>query len=351
MQDTGRSQEAEESYRRAITLQQTLLAQDADDRYARSAQANTQHNLATLLMDANRLQEAEQVWRQAVAGQEKLVADFASVPEYREALAKSFDSLGMLLRRTRRPQESQEVYQKALGQRTKLVANFPDVPSYRRGLAHTHNNLGLLLGSDRPDEAEKAHRDALEIRRKLAADFPAVPDPHSELAGTLNNLALLRIERGGAGDLQEARQLLSQAVTHQQTALKTNPHNPTYRQFLRNHYWNLAETLVRLGDHGEAAQAAAELPRLFPSVSQEYYGSAGFLARCIPLAENDLKFPEPERQTLAQSYGERAVALLKEAIKKGYKDAKQLDDEMAFAPLRTRDDFKRLLNSLKRNAK
>ena len=36
--------------------------------------------------------------------------------------------------------------------------------------------------------------------------------------------------------------------------------------------------------------------------------AAGVLARCVPLAENDVKLPETERSAQAQSYAGRAVA-------------------------------------------
>jgi tetratricopeptide (TPR) repeat protein len=162
---------------------------------------------------------------------------------------------------------------------------------------------------------------------------------------------MLRIERDGPGDLEEARQLLLQAITHQQRALKINPRNPDYRRFLRNHYQNLAETLLLLGDHSEAAQAASELPRIFPTGWEEYYRSARFLARCIPLAEKDLKLSEPERQTLAQSHAEHAVVLLKAAINQGFRDHKQLNEDVAFDSLRMHQHFRRLVDSLEHNAK
>jgi hypothetical protein len=151
--------------------------------------------------------------------------------------------------------------------------------------------------------------------------------------------------------LEEARQLLSEAITHQQAALKINPRNPTYRQFLRSHYWNLAETLVRWGDHGEAAQAAAKLPELYPAGWLEYHRAAGFLARCVPLAEKDAKLTEEKRKELARTYGLRAVELLSEAISKGYKNAKKLKDDAHFDSLRMRDDFKRLLSALEAKVK
>jgi hypothetical protein len=124
-------------------------------------------------------------------------------------------------------------------------------------------DLGLLrVATLELKAAEHYHREAVAIRKKLVDDFPNVPDFRSELGASLNNLAMVRKDRG---DLAEARQFLEQAVGHQQAARKTNPGNATYRQFLRNHYWELTEVLVRMKEHAEAAKAAAELPGVFPN--------------------------------------------------------------------------------------
>src|SRR5262249_34137781 len=90
------------------------------------------------------------------------------------------------------------------------------------------------------------------------------------------------------------------------------------------------------------AQAAAELPRLYPDGWEEYHRAAGFLARCAPLAEKDTRLPEAERRTLAGAYADRAMARLREAIAKGCKDAEQLTKNPAFDPLRSRADFQEL---------
>src|SRR5262249_59029043 len=98
-----------------------------------------------------------------------------------------------------------------------------------------------LRGTGRAKEAEEEHRTALAICKDLVETFPAVPDYQSSLGANLNSLARLLMQR--EGELPQVRQLLEQAVKHQQEALRTNPRHPTYRRFLCNHYMNLARTV------------------------------------------------------------------------------------------------------------
>jgi tetratricopeptide (TPR) repeat protein/serine/threonine protein kinase len=209
--------------------------------------------------------------------------------------------------------------------------------------AWAHAYLGdALQEAGRPDEAMKAYGKALELRRKLVADFPRAPAYRSELGATLNNLALLLLKRKSPA---RSIPLLEEAVRHQKAALKLGPEAPHYRAFLRNHYWNLAEAHLRIGQHGKAAQAAAELPDLYPDGWQEPVRAAGYLARCAALAAKDTTLPEDRRKELVEANGHRAVALLRRATDRGWNDRSALKAPV-FEPLRSRDDFQKLRAAL-----
>ncbi len=61
----------------------------------------------------------------------------------------------------------------------------------------------------------------------------------------------------------------SSAIEHQRAALRINPSNPTYREYLRNHLAGLAEVLVKHGDHARAAKATEEYARVSPASVQD----------------------------------------------------------------------------------
>jgi tetratricopeptide (TPR) repeat protein len=349
LEETNRPQEAETAYRQALALREKLAADLPSVPYFRSELGNTYHDLGGLLETLRRPKEAEALWQKAVGLHEKLVAEFGDVPSYRQQLAKDYMALGLLYKQTERYGESGPLYEKALALRSKLVDSFPDVPAYRQELAYAQDGLGQLrLCTFQWAESEKAQRTALAIRQKLAADFPTVPDYQSELAAAFHNLAIVRCAQGAR---EEACQLYEQAISHEQAALKQNPRNPTYRRYLRNHYWLLADTLVERKQHGPAAQAAAELPRVFPDGWEEYHRAAGLLARCVPLAEKDAGLPEAKRTETARAYADQAIAQLRQAVRKGFADGQALEREATFAPLRSREEFQQVVRELRREKK
>jgi tetratricopeptide (TPR) repeat protein len=223
-------------------------------------------------------------------------------------------------------------------------AKLPDTPAGQARFAVVCNKLGAILSSaGRPEDAATAYGKALPIQEKLVADLSHVAEYQSDLGATLHNLADLR---GDRGDFPEARALLERAVRHQRLAWKAHPQNPTYRQFLRNHYWLLADVLVQLKDHAAAARAAGELPTVIPEGGEEYFRAAGFLARCVPLAEKDADLTDARRKELATTYADEALKRLREAVDRGWKNVQPLNNEKTFDSLRKREDFRKLLRDL-----
>jgi serine/threonine protein kinase/tetratricopeptide (TPR) repeat protein len=202
--------------------------------------------------------------------------------------------------------------------------------------------LGLIRkGQRKLPAAEAAFRRAVTRLRELSRESRKVKY-RSALGAALNNLAKMLSERG---DPAEARVLLTEAIPHQQAALKARPKDPDVRAFLRNHYMHLANANVQLRDHRGAAAAAAELVRLYPDGWQEHVRAAGYLARCAELAAQDEALSAGQRTEAARGYGDRAVVLLRQAAEQGYRDAAALR-RPPFEPLRDRADFRQLLSTL-----
>jgi hypothetical protein len=178
----------------------------------------------------------------------------------------------------------------------------------------------------------------------LVEESPGVPAIQNELGRTAAHLGELLLRLGRA---TEAREQCELAIRHQQEALKLVPGQPAYRRALGQHYAVLAESLLQLGDHAAAARVAAELPRPSPPDEQWTRLVARILARCIPLAERDSTLPAEKRQALAQSYGDEAVAILRQGPGRGSGPGLgRLDADPNLAPLRPRADFQRLVRDL-----
>src|SRR5262249_21670263 len=187
---------------------------------------------------------------------------------------------------------------------------------------------------------ETPYRLSLELARALVESNPGILDYLCRLGATEHNLALLL---GKAGRREEARHLLWHAVRHQKAALKAAPGHPQYREFLRNHYFLLAEVLLQLGQRDAAARAAAELPRLYPGRWNDCLTAARLLAQCAGLARSEGKLTEEQRQALAREHEDQALEALRAAVRNGLPDVARLGQDRALEGLRRRPELQQLL--------
>jgi WD40 repeat protein/tetratricopeptide (TPR) repeat protein len=262
----------------------------------------------------------------------------------RRALARRQYRLAGQLEKLSQPQEAERAYRRALSLLERVVTETLGKPAPQKRLAAVWHRLGTLLLREegRRHRAEQALLRALTIRERLVKESPEVPDLHSDLGATLNDLGIVLRD---SGRLKEARRLLEEAVTHQRAALQKNPGHPTYRLFLRIHYFYLAETLVRSGDHAEASRLAGRVVQGAPDPRMGGFWGAGLLARCMTLVEKDPRLSAERRRQLGQSYGDAALKFLRQAIEGGFKITGSLKDHPDLKPLRGRPDFQKLVTA------
>jgi tetratricopeptide (TPR) repeat protein len=188
-----------------------------------------------------------------------------------------------------------------------------------------------------PTAAATAWEEALQVYRgKLLPTDPKRSDWNGMAGGLLHNLGNARAH---AGRPHEALVNYQEAVRHQKVAFAANPDNS--RQWLSNHYQVLADTLRTLRQPAEALAATRERVKLWPDQPDELVAAAGEVALCLPLLRADEK-----RREEAKACGDEAVALLKQAAAKGFKDADRLKKSEDLAPLRERADFQQVLADL-----
>jgi tetratricopeptide (TPR) repeat protein len=258
-------------------------------------------------------------------------------------LADTFHGLAIVLAELKKPAEAESAFDQSVTLRKRLAADFPNVLAYRCELGKTYSDLGnLLIAIGRPKDAEFAWREALPLRKQLAADSKA-PDYHNDLAGTLGRLATLHYERR---EFAAAAALLEEARPHHQAALEAHAKNPLYRQFYHGMLVVLARSQLELPDHARLAATAEELARSGFDPPNDASNAARCLCRCAALAGKDAQLDESRSKELAQSYADRAMALLRQAVARGYKNAARLKQDPHFGVLREREEFKQLLAEL-----
>jgi tetratricopeptide (TPR) repeat protein len=182
-------------------------------------------------------------------------------------------------------------------------------------------------------EALESHRRALVIRELMARDHPSNHYYQSNLGVTLHNIAAIEIDQGR---WQEARRRLDWAIDRQRAALAVLPHHPSYQQAFKLHLFNLTKVHRALHDPELALRATRELAALPRENPSDPYNLACALALTVPLVRGQ------EQQSLAVE----AVQQLKDAICAGWNDACKTNSDPDLAPVRDREDFRRLLAEL-----
>jgi serine/threonine-protein kinase len=336
--------EAEKAYQEAIDLQRQLTVEEPQKAENRHDQATSYVNLGVLFQLTKRPQEAEGAYRKALALHERLAADFPTKPVYREDLAVNHFNLANLLTQAGRNRDAEPGFAAAIAVQQRLVADFPGVPGYRRALARTQANHGeLLLTMKRSGEAEQPLSAARAALEKLVADSPAHADYHHELGEVLTLVAMLRRDRG---ELADALRTLDEARSHHQSALRADPRHVSYRGGLRTCQSTRVDVLLRQGDHASAVALAGQVLQDVGGTATDAYDAACWLARCVPLGQKDVRLPEADRQEVAKEYADRAMAALRQAVSRGYKDVAHMKKDGDLDPLRPREDFRELLAEL-----
>jgi tetratricopeptide (TPR) repeat protein len=134
-----------------------------------------------------------------------------------------------------------------------------------------------------------------------------MPEYLTAKAGTLCNWAMVARERG---DTKRAIELINEAIALQKRSLDEWPTNPEAVHSLFNHYWHLAETGIRAGQHSAAAKAVETLVWAFPDELRSYCYGAEQLLQCAELAEKRglAHFAESAEQNVPVPISENAAA-------------------------------------------
>src|SRR5262249_11152648 len=161
--------------------------------------------------------------------------------------------------------------------------------------------------------------------------------------GMCVNLAVLSNRRR---DFRTAKGCLEEAELHHQAALKANPRHPVYRQFYRNNLDELVHANAGLLDQPAAVRAAERIRDFGWDPPGNAYDACCCLMRCIPVVQKDDQLDAGKRQAAVRFYGDQAMAMLRQAVAKGYKDAAHMSKDQDLDALRQRKDFKDLLAEL-----
>src|SRR5581483_5547030 len=75
------------------------------------------------------------------------------------------------------------------------------------------------------------------------------------------------------------------------------------------------------------------------------------MSQCVPLVAKHDKLGPGEREEAARFYGDAALKVLREAVRRGYNDVPHMKKDTDLDPLRQRPDFQKLLAELEGKGK
>jgi serine/threonine protein kinase/tetratricopeptide (TPR) repeat protein len=338
---SGRSSDAEAMFRDTLKLLEPLIQGPAALPGARWQFARIANNLGALLYNQKQA-EAGELFRRSRDMLAKLVAEFPSIAQYQQELARVTYDLGLFSQRTGQPEQAMALQRESARLLESLKHRFAGTPSYRQKLAKAQLAMAAGLAATEPAEAVQVLKKALDEHIALVAEFPDVPEykaaagrGHYQLARLL--LVPDRVTHKPAEALhhaEAAQELLKQVLANQ-------PDSEMDRRMAMEAQGVLALTLIELGRIGEAIDAAAQLPVTGPADPPAYLHAVALLIKCARASPST-----PEGHQLAETSLARAVSVLAEAVRTKLIRSTATLDLPALAPLRDREDFKRLRKSL-----
>lgn len=299
-------------------------------------------NFGDLLHTEGRPDEAEREYQAALELSKQLADEQPGVLDYRAIRTLYRMSLAFLLRATGRNVESVAAYDSAIAELEVMSREFPQMPSLRASLAAAYYQRGEALSVLHRPEADESQDRAIELAESLATQWPRIPSFRVTVAQALTGKAQLALRRHNTA---EARQFHEHAIPHLEAALAVDSDSNGHHFLLMRVTSGLAQVQAQEGNCEAAEQTTHRLDEL-ARTSIEYYNAACFLSLVIPpvLASRE---PDSQRNAIAQQLSDRAIAHLRRAIELGYRNAKLLESDPDLDPIRLRQEFQTLRNSIK----
>src|SRR5262249_34070640 len=109
--------------------------------------------------------------------------------------------------------------------------------------------------------------------------------------------------------------------------------------------------LAGRGYHLRATDEASTLARQEDLHPVNLYNIACVFARSWVAADKDTKLAPSDRDRLKTRYADGAMQFLHQAVAKGYQNAPELKSDPDLAPLRSREEFRKLVQEVEQKSK
>jgi serine/threonine-protein kinase len=338
--------EALDLRRRAVAIDEELVAERPDDRDRLIEAAHGYRDLSGDQAAAGRPDDALASARRAVELLRDLAKDQPRATNVQTELGFCYRQVGVVHREAGRNREALDAAQEALRIDARLVEDHPDLPGPKNCLAKDHFDIAFLLKRNgQTADAARAYERSRELRRRVVELDPEQVGYRVELAMTCHNLGLALWELGRS---EEAAAVTREAAELRAEAFRQVPTNDEYRRGALRDYRLLADFARDLGRTAEAAEALGSFAALAAGRPGELYDAAHDLARTARAAGAGKPALSDADRAQRERLGGLALGALAEAVRVGFRDAARLHSDPAFAALRDREEYRRLLAELSR---
>ncbi len=277
----------------------------------------------------------------------------------RIVMAKAHGLLGQVLsQQTDGPGPAMASYEQGIELLEAITREHPELADESYSLALDLSDLAFLQQmAGKLDSALKSDRRAIEILERLDRQYPGVLNYRGGLAAAYNMMSDLHRRRLEPAEslafAEKARPLLERLVAE-------HPEDTISRIDLSKSYNNIARMRQQSGEPAEALrsfQRAVDLLEGLPELdARNSYNLACNLALCIPLigaGEGSQGVQDPEALTKDQQlrrrlYGDRAIDVLRKAVRGGFLNGDVLLSDPDLAAIRGRDDFQEIVKELEK---
>ncbi len=296
----GRYAEAEQEYRQLLEIERRLRPDHPETLRLMS-------NLAVAVQSQGRFAEAEQIYRENLVTLRRVLG-----PEHQLTTSTMFSLASLLTEEGQYPQ-AEKMYRETLAIQLRISG-----PEHPRTLLTRSGLADVLFREGHLDEAEKLERETLEsMARVVGSEHPSTLQCQSDLARYL-------IKQGRYAEAEKNARAAFDAV------LRT----------LGPLHLLTVDTLQQLGTAMAHTHRYDEASKLFRDVIERQDNSKGqgdrfsvwYSFACVAVAAN---------------HPEDALQYLREAIKRGYKDANRLEADDDLRSLRQNPHFQELVAELK----
>jgi tetratricopeptide (TPR) repeat protein len=266
---------------KALRVYEDLAREEGEGPEHLLERAKANRRSGAILNKLERRAEAEAAYRRGI-----LLLEGADIPGKAAELADTYSLLGIFLRAAVRNAEAESALHRALTHWESVPADEAARPEVRLGRAKTFSRLAMHLATTgRAAESESFFREGLPLIRGLVTEFPRESRYHSELGGMLNDYGLARFAQG---DPVRACEYTTEAIAHQEEAVKLAPRDPGNRLYLRNHYATLAVgPLLALKRYPDALAAARKSLAVTERLASDFPDVPHY-RRCLADAYTDL---------------------------------------------------------------